>query len=170
MAGPLIPILMAGARTRLGKKAVNKALEWYKINKKNQRIKNKQKRGEEVSGKEYTEFYKGEAKKKILRSCSEYRLAFGRLALTARRQRGNAHGWSCPQRAAKRLRKHGGSACHRRRAQSTTAVAIMRVGPARTGWPGSPRNTAALSSSRRGCACDSVSAARTATVFLVIND
>ena len=34
MAGPLIPILMAGARTRLGKKAVNKALEWYKINKK----------------------------------------------------------------------------------------------------------------------------------------
>jgi hypothetical protein len=68
MAGPLIPILMAGARTRLGKKAVKKALEWYKINKKNQRIKNKQKRGEEVSGKEYTEFYKGEAKKKILRS------------------------------------------------------------------------------------------------------
>ena len=69
MAGPfIVPTLMAGARTRLGKKVVNKALEWYKINKKNQKIKNKQKRGEEVSGKEYTEFAEGEAKKKILRS------------------------------------------------------------------------------------------------------
>ena len=64
----IVPAVMAGARTRLGKKAVNKALEWYKINKKNQRIKNKQKRGEELSGKEYTEFAEGEAKKKILRS------------------------------------------------------------------------------------------------------
>tara|TARA_R100001224_G_scaffold96386_1_gene66208 strand:+ start:280 stop:633 length:354 start_codon:yes stop_codon:yes gene_type:complete len=66
MAGPIVPILMAGARTRLGKKAVKKALEYFKIDKKNKKIQNKQKRGEELSGKEYTEFGAGEARKKVL--------------------------------------------------------------------------------------------------------
>tara|TARA_R110000751_G_scaffold124272_1_gene225401 strand:- start:2290 stop:2646 length:357 start_codon:yes stop_codon:yes gene_type:complete len=64
----IVPILMAGARTRLAKKAVKKALEWYKIDKKNKRILNKQKQGKDVSGKEYTEFAAGKARQKVLRS------------------------------------------------------------------------------------------------------